>query len=87
MPAGDKVTAPAPPDPAADILRRAVRLLSETKGEPWVNKGAVWRMIKRLDPTFDTEDHGHASLAEMVKALDAVVEVKKGESDHMLRLR
>lgn len=44
-------------------------------------------MIKRLDPTFDTKDHGHAGFSEMVKALDAVVEVKKGESDHMLRVR
>ena len=84
---GEKVVALAPADPAADILQRAVRLLSETKGEPWVNKGSVWHMIKRLDPTFDTKDHGHASFADMVKALDAVVEVKKGDSDHMLRLR
>nr|WP_082567967.1 OST-HTH/LOTUS domain-containing protein [Pelomonas sp. Root1217] len=87
-PAGQKVAPPSPPpDPAAEMLRRAVRLLAETKGEPWVNKGSVWHMVKRLDPTFDTKDHGHASFAEMVKALDAVVEVKKGESDHMLRLR
>lgn len=78
---------PAPVDPAADILKRAVRLLSETKGEAWVNKGATWHMIKRLDPTFDTKDHGHASFVEMVKALDAVVEMRKGESDHQLRLR
>jgi hypothetical protein len=79
--------APAPVDPAADILKRAVRLLSETQGEAWVNKGATWHMIKRLDPTFDTKDHGHASFVEMVKALDAVVEMRKGESDHQLRLR
>ena len=44
-------------------------------------------MIKRLDSTFDTKDHGYASFAEMVKGLDAVLEVKKGESDHVLRLR
>jgi hypothetical protein len=44
-------------------------------------------MIKRLDPTFDTKDHGHASFVEMVRALDAVVEMRKGESDHQLRLR
>lgn len=74
-------------DPAAEMLRRAVRLLAETKGEPWVNKGAVWHMIKRLDPTFATKDHGHASFAEMVKAMDDVVELRKGESDHMIRLR
>ena len=76
-----------PPDPAAETLTRAVRLLSETKGEAWVNKGAVWHMIKRLDSTFDPKDHGHANFAEMVKALDAVVELRKGESDHVLRLR
>lgn len=84
---GEKLAAPAPANPAADILQRAVRLLAETKGEPWVNKGAIWHMIKRLDPTFDTKDHGYANFAEMVKALEAFVEVKKGESDHMLRLR
>ena len=78
----------APPaDPAADMLKRAVRLLAETKGEAWVNKGSVWHMIKRLDSTFDPKDHGHANFAEMVKALDAVVELRKGESDHVLRLR
>ena len=44
-------------------------------------------MIKRLDPTFDPKDHGHASFSEMLKALDAVVEIKKGETDHLVRLR
>jgi hypothetical protein len=44
-------------------------------------------MIKRLDPTFDPKDHGHASFGEMLKALDNVVEVRKGEADHQLRLR
>jgi uncharacterized protein (TIGR00288 family) len=80
----------APPlaaDPAADMLRRAVRLLAETKGDPWVNKSAIWPMIKRLDSTFDTKEHGHATFSDMVKALNAVVEVKKGEFDHVVRLR
>jgi hypothetical protein len=78
---------PAPVDPAAEILKRAVRLLSETKGEAWVGMGATWHMIKRLDPTFDPKDHGYDSFVEMVKALDGVVEMRKGESDHQLRLR
>lgn len=78
---------PPPADPSAEMLKRAVRLLAETKGEVWVNKGPVWHMIKRLDPTFDPKDHGHANFAEMVKALDALVEVKKGDTDHLLRLR
>jgi len=62
-------------------------LLAETKGEPWVNKGSVWHMVKRLDSTFDPKDHGHANFADMVKALDAMVEVRKGDSDHLVRLR
>ena len=78
---------PPPADPAAEMLRRALRLLAETRGETWVNKANVWPMIKRLDATFDTKDHGYASFTEMLKALDAVVEVKKGETDHLLRLR
>ena len=78
---------PPPADPAADMLRRAVRLLAETKGDPWVNKGAIWPMIKRLDSTFDTKEHGHATFSDMVKALNAIVEVKKGDSDHVVRLR
>jgi hypothetical protein len=44
-------------------------------------------MIKRLDATFDTKEHGHASLSDMVKALDTIVEVRKGEFDHEVRLR
>ncbi len=69
------------------MLKRAVRLLAETKGEAWVHKASIWPMIKRLDPTFDTKDHGHASFAEMLKALDTVIEIKKGEKDHLVRLR
>jgi hypothetical protein len=84
---GDGKEAVAGTDPAAEMVRRAVRLLAETKGDPWVNKGAIWPMIKRLDPTFDTKDHGHASFSDMVKALDVVVEVRKGESDHVVRLK
>lgn len=78
---------PGNPVSAADMVCRAIRLLSEAKGEPWVNKGSVWPMIKRLDPTFDLREHGHAGFAELVKSLGTVVEVKKGESDHFLHLR
>jgi uncharacterized LabA/DUF88 family protein len=84
---GDTPAATPVPSPAAELLKRAVRLLSEANGEPWVNKGPVWHMIKRLDPTFDTKDHGYANFSDMVKGLDAIVEVRKGESDHVVRLR
>lgn len=80
--------APAPPsNPAAEMLRRAIHLLSESTGEPWVNKASVLPMIKRLDPTFDPKDYGHPGFGEMLQAMDAVVEVREGEDDHQLRLR
>lgn len=76
-----------PADPAAEILRRAIRLLAEKKGDAWVNKAEVWPMIKRLDPTFDLKETVHTSFSAMVKALEGVVEVKKGEFDQLIRLR
>lgn len=72
---------------ADEMLTRAIRLLAETKGDVWVNKASVLPMIKRLDPTFDSKDYGYVNFAEMLKALDTVVEVKKGEYDHIVRLR
>lgn len=77
----------APTDPAADIFRRAIRLLAEATGDAWVSKESIWHMIKRLDPTFDTKDHGYASYPAMVQALDALVEIRPGETDQVLRLR
>jgi hypothetical protein len=32
-------------------------------------------------------DHSHTSFAERLEALDAVIEIKKGEKDHLVRLR
>ena len=38
-------------------------------------------MIKRLDSTFDPKEHGHASFLAMLKAFDALVEVRQDESE------
>ena len=88
----DAATAPpaepaSKPDPAMEIFKRANRLLSETKGDAWVNKGSIWHMIKRLDSTFDPKEHGHANFRTMVKAFEPIVEVRDGESDQVIRLR
>ena len=77
----------APADSAAELLRRALRLLVESTGEPWINEAGVLPMIKRLDPTFDPKDHGHASFDDMLKALGMIVEVRQGEGDRQLRLK
>ena len=76
-----------PADAAAEIFQRAVRLLAETKGDAWVNQAAIWLMIKRLDPTFNPREHGHANFLAMLKAFDSLVEVKDGEADPVVRLR
>lgn len=44
-------------------------------------------MIKRLDPTFDPKDHSFPNFPAIVKALEDVVEVKKGDSDQIVRVR
>ena len=74
-------------DMSKDIFRRAIRLLAETQGDAWVNQTAIWHMIKRLDSTFDPKEHGHANFLAMLKAFDALVEVRAGESEPMVRLR
>lgn len=38
------------------MLKCAVGLMAEAKGEAWVDKTNVWQVIKQLDPTFDTRE-------------------------------
>ena len=73
--------------PAAEIFQRAVRLLAEAKGDAWVNQAAIWPMMKRLDPTLDPREYGHANFLAMLTAFAALVDVKDGETDQLVRLR
>ncbi|HEY0822693.1 MAG TPA: NYN domain-containing protein [Ramlibacter sp.] len=87
---GDPSAAPAAApekDTPADLLRRAVRLLAEKKGDAWVSKAEVYPMIKRLDATFNLKDHHYGSFSGMVKALDDIVETRARDSHQELRLR
>jgi len=72
---------------AAALLQRAVRLLCDAKGEPWVNKDTVWHMIKRLDPTFDTKDYGYANFSALVASLETLIDVRPGDTVDSIRLR
>ncbi|MEO5661054.1 MAG: NYN domain-containing protein [Polaromonas sp.] len=91
---GDEAEPPTAPlaaslqsDVAADIFKRAIRLLAEAQGDAWVSQSSILNMIKRLDSTFDPKEHGHANFLAMVKSFDALVEVSDGEAEPMLRLR
>lgn len=79
--------APPPPDAAMDLVRRALRLLAEKRGDAWVDEGEIWPMVKRLDPTFDFGEHGFTTFSGMLKSLEAMIEVRKGENDQQVRLR
>lgn len=79
--------APPPPDAAMDLIRRALRLLAEKRGDAWVDEGEIWPMVKRLDPTFDFGEHGFTTFPGMLKSLEAMIELRKGENDQQVRLR
>ena len=86
----DSASPAAPVDadnPVAEMLKRAIGLLAQTQAEPWVNLGALWAMVKRLDPTFDPRDHGCASFAALIQGLEPGVEVGPEESGQSVRLR
>lgn len=70
-----------------ELIRRALRLLAEKRADVWVNKAEIWPMVKRLDPTFDLNEHGHTTFSGMLKALGDLVEVRKGEYDQQVRLQ
>lgn len=72
---------------AQELLRRAIRLLADKKGEPWIDKAEIGPMMKRLDPTFDLAGNGYSSFSAMLKAFDAIVEWRKGGNDEQVRLR
>jgi hypothetical protein len=78
---------PLPANAAAEIFRRAIRLLCETQGDAWVSQESIWQMIKRLDPTFDTRDHGYAGFQDMLTALASLVELRQGEFSQDVRLK
>ena len=74
-----------PPSVAIDLLRRSVKLLSEKSGDAWVKKASISQMIKRLDSTFDPKEHRCESCSDVFDAWSQVIEIRKGESDHMVR--
>ena len=74
-------------DAGPEIFRRAITLLAEANGDVWVSESALLHMIKRLDSTFNTRDYGHEGFPAMLKALAALIEIRTGDSDPLIRLR
>jgi len=76
-----------PQEQANATVVRAITLLSEASGDPWVNKGSIFHMVKRLDPTFDPKEFKFATFAGMLKSLEGtVITTRKGEFDQQVRV-
>lgn len=80
-PANGSVQAPKPevpkPDAAKPVPKRrplivveAVRLLAGNSSEGKVNLGLLGQYLKRADPAFSPQIHGHSGLLDMVRTYD-----------------
>jgi len=70
-----------------ELLRRAIRRLSGKTGDAWVLKGSIRPMLKRLDPTFEEEQHGARSFSSFIRKFEHILEVRAGRNDQEIRLR
>lgn len=72
---------------ARDMVSKAITLLSQTRGETWIQKARLRPFIQRMDPTFNESSFGFCSFIEMMASMSDLVETRKGAFDHELRLR
>lgn len=81
------VTPAARQQAARDLVSKAMVRLCQTRGERWIQKARLRPFIQRMDPTFNESNFGFRSFTEMVASMNDLVETRKGEFDHELRLR
>lgn len=53
----------------------------------WILKARPRPFIQRIDSTFHESSYGFATFNEMLASMSDLVEVRRGEFDHELRLR
>ena len=68
-------------------MTKAVARLAQTRGETWIQKARLRPFIQRMDPTFHESNFGFSSFNEMLSSMSDVLETRRGEFDHQLRLR
>lgn len=72
---------------ARDLVRKALGRLAQSKGEAWVNKAGLRPYMQRIEPTFHESNYGFSTFSEFLASMTDVVEVRRGEFDHEVRLR
>lgn len=84
---GPDASSSAPVVDPREIVRRALTRLAHSKGEPWVNKAGLRPYVQRMDPTFHESSYGFGTFNDLLASMPDVVEIRKGEFDHEVRLR
>jgi NYN domain/OST-HTH/LOTUS domain len=72
---------------ARDMIKKALSRLAHSKGEPWVNKAGLRPYLQRMDATFHESNYGFATFSDLLDSMPDVVEIRRGEFDHEVRLR
>lgn len=80
-------TAAAQRQAARDLVSKAVARLAQNRGETWIQKARLRPFIQRIDSTFHESSYGFSTFNEMLASMSDLVEVRRGEFDHELRLR
>jgi hypothetical protein len=70
----------------AQFVCRAIALLSERRGEVWVQKAGLRPFLQRMDPTFHESNYGFDTFSDLLESLGEVVEIRRGEHDHEIRI-
>lgn len=70
-----------------DLMVKAIARLAQNRGETWIQKARLRPFIQRMDSTFHESSYGFATFNEMLASMGDLVEVRRGEFDHELRLR
>ncbi len=86
-PPAPDVSSAAPVVDPREIVRKALARLAHSKGEPWVNKAGLRPYVQRMDPTFHESNYGFGTFNDLLASMPEVVEIRKGEFDHEVRLR
>lgn len=80
-------TAAAQRKAARDLVGKSIARLAQNRGETWIQKARLRPFIQRIDSTFHESSYGFSTFNEMLASMSDLVEVRRGEFDHELRLR
>lgn len=72
---------------ARDLVAKALLRLGQMRGDAWIHKARLRPYIQRMDPTFHEASYGFDSFNALLASMDGLVETRRGEFDHELRLR